>query len=200
MGRATRLPEMHLPDCKMKDLPVSVSARGLLICVAVLAAFAAPGWAQKAPRLQLFGGYSYLRFDSTTLGFADYSNLQGGELSGAFNVSRNFGFVADFSDHFGNHIRLYQYSFGPQFMFQHGRLTAFGHVLFGKANDHISLNGVIINSGRAIVPGVGFDYYISPRYSIRVVQADYLDTHTFNTGQGNLRISTGIVLHWGRAK
>lgn len=163
-------------------------------------AFAMPASAQKAPRLELFAGYSYLRFDSTTLGFADYSNLHGGELAGAFNFSRHFGIVADVSDHFGNHLRVYQYIFGPQVMAHRGRVSGFAHALFGKANDRVSINGANTGTGRAVALGGGFDYYMSPRYSIRVVQADYLNTHTFNLSQGNLRVSTGVVFHWGGVK
>lgn len=171
----------------------------LLVALASLL-YVPPASAQKAPRLQLFAGYSYLRFDSTTIGFPDYSNLHGAEISGAFNISRNFGIIADVGDHFGNHQRVYEYLLGPQFLGQRGRKIIFAHAVFGKANDRVSVNGVKAASGRAIGIGAGFDYYMSPRYSIRVVQADYLDTHIFNVSQGNLRISTGIVFHWGRAK
>jgi hypothetical protein len=171
----------------------------LLVALASLLG-ASPASAQKAPRLQLFAGYSYLRFDSTTIGFPDYSNLHGAELSGAFNISRNFGIIADVGDHFGNHQRVYEYLFGPQFLGQRGRKIIFARALFGKSNDRVSVNGVKAAGGRAIGVGAGFDYYMSPRYSIRVVQADYLDTRIFNASQGDLRVSTGIVFHWGRAK
>jgi len=200
MGRPQRLPEMSLPVKKMKDRSLTVAARGTLTLVILLVTFTYPAWSQKTPRLEAFAGYSYLRFDSTTLGFADYSNLHGFELAGAFNLSRNFGIVADVSDHYGNRLRVYQYMFGPQVLLHKGRVSGFAHALFGKANDRFNINGSSTSTGRAVALGGGFDYYMSPRYSIRVIQADYLDTHTFNVSQGNVRVSTGVVFHWGRAK
>src|SRR5256885_12434803 len=167
MGRPPRLPEMLSPAQKMKDTNLNVVVRGTLALLVALATFAFPAWAQKAPRLEAFAGYSYLRFDSTTLGFADYSNLHGFELAGAFNLSRNFGLVADVSDHYGNHLRLYQYMFGPQVLLHKGRATGFAHVLFGKANNRVNINGSITGTGRAVALGGGFDYYMSPRYSLR---------------------------------
>jgi hypothetical protein len=184
----------------MKNSRLISCMRRHSLMVLAIAILVIPASAQKAPRLELFAGYSYLRFDSTTLGFSDSSNLHGGELAGAFNISRNFGIVADVSDHFGNHLRLYQWMFGPQFLGQRGRMTGFAHLLIGKSNDRVSVNGANTGTGRAVALGGGFDYYMSPRYSIRVVQADYLSTRTFNQSQGNLRISTGIIFHWGRAK
>src|SRR5947208_15317835 len=60
----------------------------ILLCVTTLSTFSV---AQQIPRVQVFGGYSYTRFDSPTLGFANRSNLNGFNISPAFNFA--YGFV-----------------------------------------------------------------------------------------------------------
>ncbi len=58
-----------------------------LIVVLLLAA-ALPAASQDTPRVQVFAGYSYTRFDSPSFGFANTSGLNGYNFSPAFNLIR----------------------------------------------------------------------------------------------------------------
>jgi hypothetical protein len=57
------------------------------------------------------------------------------------------------------------------------------------------------NAGAAFASnlGGGFDLNLNRRFSIRIIEADYLVT-TFNNGannhQNNTRISAGVVIHF----
>src|SRR5215472_15085978 len=62
--------------------------------------------AQQVTRWEIFGGYSYMRFDSQSIGFRNQSNLNGVELSGLFNISRKWAVTAGASGNFGNEFRF----------------------------------------------------------------------------------------------
>jgi hypothetical protein len=51
--------------------------------------------------------------------------------------------------------------------------------------------------GRSFAGGGGFDYDWKPRISIRVFQADFFHSDTFGTTQNDVRVSTGLVYHFG---
>ena len=159
-----------------------------------------PARAQTTPRIQIFGGYSYLRFESTKIGFTDNSNLHGAEISPALNFTKHFGVMADASIHFGNHQTNYNLLIGPQFPFQLLGGIVSGHLLFGGTNEKVRVGFGGSSKGRAIAAGIAYDRDFSDRIAFRVVQADYLHTNAFSTGEKNFRISTGIVFHWGERK
>jgi len=188
-----------------RQLPDSNAIRRVLFRVFSLAAFLLigaifPAAAQQIPRAEIFGGYSYLRFETTTIGFADVSNLNGFEISPAYNFTKGFGIAADASGHYGNHQQVYTFMIGPQIMFRQLHGIVFGHFLFGKTEDKVHVNLGGSSNDRAFALGLGYDRPFSQRLTFRVFQADYLDTQVFGTSQHNLRISTGIVVHWGERK
>ncbi len=81
----------------------------------------------------------------------------------------------------------------------------FGQVLVGIAHSSGTLvqgaNPGAASAGAAFAGnfGGGLDLRVNPRFSIRLVEADYLLT-TFDNGtnnhQNNLRISAGVVIHF----
>jgi hypothetical protein len=156
--------------------------------------------AQQTPKVQIFGGYSYLRFDSTTIGFAETSNMNGWEFSPAFNFTKHLGVVADASGHYGNHQQFYAFSAGPQVLFTKGNGLFFGHLLFGKGEDKVRVGLGGSSNARAIIAGVGYDHGFTDRLAFRVAQVDYVNTQVFNNSQKNLRVSVGVVYHWGDRK
>lgn len=166
----------------------------------MVSAMSLPVRAQTTPRIQIFGGYSYLRFESTRIGFTDNSNLHGAEISPALNFTKHFGVMADASIHFGNHQTNYNLLVGPQFPFRLLGGIMSGHVLFGGTNEKVRVGFGGSSKGRAIAAGIAYDRDFSDRIAFRVVQADYLHTNVFSTGEKNLRVSTGIVFHWGERK
>jgi len=157
--------------------------------------------AQEAARLDVFGGFSYMRFDSPTLGYADYSNLYGWNAGATVNIKLNLGVAVDLSGHYGSHLDVYSYMFGPQYTWRREKSRFFVHGLFGKDQTRVNIpqptRPYFESVGASYGGGGGFDWDFSPRITIRVVQADYLRTDTFGSTQSNVRVSTGLVFHFG---
>ena len=206
-------------------------------------------------KLQVFGGYSYLRADTGGLSgqilnvdlhqhngpFAFTSNFNGWNAQAQFNANSWFGVDADFGGRYGSAVISasasnlalgglpkgtgYSFLFGPVISFRNKtKLTPFIHTLFGY--DRISLSASTITGGTSPIPvtattytdaavalGGGLDYKISRRFAVRAVQLDeFYTTHNLNrfydntfdstiiyglqTHERNVRISTGVVVHF----
>jgi hypothetical protein len=156
--------------------------------------------AQDTPRVQLFAGYSYLRFDSTAFGFANASNLNGYSLAPAFNITHGFGVVAQLSGQYGAKLNLRDLTFGPQLLFPRERKLFFAHLLIGEARTFVSVGTGAGDTVRSFAGGGGMDLDLSPRFAWRVFEADYVHTSLFAGTQNNVRISTGLVYHWHSIK
>jgi len=156
---------------------------------------------QDVARFDLFGGYSYQRLDTTVLGFADYANQNGWNVNATGNLNHTWGLTGDISGHYGSQIDAYNFLAGPQYSFRSDKWRAFAHVLVGKADDHLKIvtptRNEFTSVGLTIAGGGGFDWNVTRRFTFRVVQADYLHTHTFGVTENNVRVSTGLVIHLG---
>lgn len=163
----------------------------LALCLSCLSTFAQP---RPTPVVDLSGTYSYVRFSSTK------SNFNGGSLSLAVNPNNWLGLVADFG---GYHeavksgfesSNLISYLFGPRVSYRRDeRITPFAQVLFGGTYDTY-----VGRSALAMTAGGGFDVNIDPRVSLRLVQAEYFMTRFGQQTQNNVRISAGLVFHFGK--
>lgn len=167
-----------------------------------------PSPAQGIPLpLELFGGYSYMHFDSPTLGFSDYSNLNGGNLSLSIphfvrhGQYRPLGVVVDASANYGAHLTVYNFLAGPQVTVDRKGYTFFAHALFGKSRERFNIQPASINGystlGRAFALGGGVQKNWRSGLAVRILQVDYVNNNNFETTQNNLRISTGLVLQFG---
>ena len=190
-----------------------------LLCGAMLL-FAGLASAQDSPKVEAFGGYSYLRVNPG--GGFDGANFNGGSGSLAYNFTPMLGVVADFGGYHwsqgGADGTAVTYLFGPKIAYRHGPITPFAQALFGGA--HGSGSFFAINpdarihrqgcedcfSGSenafAMAIGGGVDWNATEHIGIRLVQAEYLFTK-FNEGgspfpdhQNNVRVSTGVVFRW----
>jgi hypothetical protein len=178
-----------------------------LVSVSLLCLFfCAPASAQsksKLPAIDVFGGYSYLRFDAKTLGFANDLNLNGANVSVALpDLYMGLGAAIDISGHFANELEEFNFMIGPQYTYEWKGMRWYGHGLFGKARARLRQPGTT-NVGpsylsSAVAFGGGLDFPLSGRFSVRVFQADYLITQDFNATQHNVRISTGVVYRFGK--
>lgn len=166
----------------------------LILCTACLAV------AQDTPRVQVFGGYSYTRFDSPSFGFSSPSGLNGYNFSPAFNLIRGFGVAAELSGQYGSNLDLRDIAVGPQFLYPKGKALFFGHVLIGSARSLVHVGNSEEDTARAVALGGGMDFGISSHFALRVFQVDYLHTSLFSETQNNLRFSTGLVYRWGTLK
>jgi hypothetical protein len=170
--------------------------------LALIVLSAIPLVAQNIPRIDVFGGYSYLRFDSAPLGFNGRSNLNGWNASVSVpNIYRHLGITADASGNSGSELTVYNFLVGPQLSVSHGENRLYGHVLFGKTRERFEPQGVstpgFSTLVRAYALGGGYDWNLNRRFDIRLIQADYLHSSAFGSKQNNLRLSTGIVFKFG---
>ncbi len=136
-----------------------------IISLVLLLPFAAP--AQKAPKFEVFGGYSYFLVrgyategglfppgsgstQGASLAFPSFG-LNGWDASVAFNVTRWLGAVADVGGQYGMPtesvggmpviiaMREHHFLFGPRFSSRNGRWTPFVHALFGGAHASVTI-------------------------------------------------------------
>jgi len=182
----------------------------LVSLLAVLCLFAVTAGAQELPKIDASVNYSYFRAMPATSGSNGFS-LNGGSATAAYNFRDWLSGVADFGGYsvgsangvnIDNHVLTYL--FGPQITYRRYRhISPFGHVLVGGAR---AGSGVFAtaNSHTALATafGVGVDWNVRDRFSIRPLQFDYLLTHlpeviNGNTQtQNNIRVSAGIVFHF----
>jgi len=170
-----------------------------LIVLLVICGTAGAG-AQDMPRVQVFGGYSYTRFDSKSFGFANQTNLNGYNFAPAYNLIWGFGVVAELSGQYGSNLNFRDLAVGPQFLYPRGNSRFFAHVLIGDARTLVQVANTEGDTARAVVVGGGMDHDISPRFAIRLFQVDYIHSTLFKDPQNNLRFSTGLVYHWGKIR
>jgi opacity protein-like surface antigen len=176
-----------------------------LFCITMLL-FAGIASAQDtdSPKVEVFGGYSYVRFNPGMGAPGD--NFNGGTGSVSFNPNSWLGLVGDFggyhwsqgSDVAPSDVNVFSYLFGPKIAFRSGRFTPFAQVLFGAVHSYVA--GGPSENAFAMAMGGGADWNFTDHLGIRLIQADYLMTR-FGFGgpsytQNSARISTGVVLRW----
>lgn len=187
--------------------------RWALVCgIALL--FAGAAVAQdEAPKVEAFGGYSYVRVNP---GFgAPGVNFNGGSGSIAYNFTPMIGAVADFGGYHwsqsGADATIVSYLFGPKVAFRSGPVTPFAQVLFGGAHGSGSFFTTCAtarvrpqascgfsgsDNSFAMTIGGGLDWNATEHVGIRVIQAEYLMTRFISNTQNNARISVGVVFRW----
>ncbi len=161
----------------------------LFVCLILI--MAAVAFAQDAPKAEVFGGYSYLRFSG--------ENFNGWNAALTGNFNKNFGITADISGHYksiaGVGINSYSFLFGPTVAAPMDKVKPFAHALFGV--NRLGGGGTS-DSSYALAFGGGLDVSLNDTFSIRLAQADYLRTHHGDVGQNNFRLSTGVVIKLGK--
>lgn len=182
--------------------------RKLFFIAALLLALPLIAQAQEAPKVEIFGGYSYLRADDDDGGI----DLHGWNTSTAVNINRWAGIAADFSGHYGEttvapgvkaDLSGYLFLVGPRFSYRkHKVLTPFGHILLGAARQYASVrtaSGKISSDDAAFAMAIGggLDATVHPNVAIRLFQTDYVLTRFGDDTQHNFRLSTGLVLRLG---
>jgi hypothetical protein len=203
--------------CDMKELSLQKIA---VVCF-FLCLMTARGYSQ-LPNGNVFVGYSYLNADLSA-GSGSRTNLNGWEASVENKIFPFVGLVADFSGQYGlpssssppptcvtpvgglpggciltpsSSGSEYNFLFGPRVSFKIGKFRPFAHVLVGGAHvSEANLGFANASTSFANALGGGVDYHLIPLISWRV-QADALQTRFFGSLQNNVRISTGIVIHF----
>jgi outer membrane immunogenic protein len=169
----------------------------------------------KPPRADLALGYSYVHSNAPPGGCGCF-NMNGGNATFAWPLkSGMFALAGDVAvAHAGaasntnDSLTLSTYTAGMRYLprLGHASLQPFGQVLAGVAHSSGTLvqgsNPGAANAGAAFAGnfGGGLDLRATSRFSVRLVEADYALT-TFDNGtnnhQNNLRVSAGLVIHFG---
>jgi outer membrane protein OmpA-like peptidoglycan-associated protein len=176
----------------------------------------ASGSDETHPAVDLFIGYSFVRFSTNTSGTKESFNWHGLDASIAGNVNRWFSMVGDFGVYRIKDLppnvsgSAYTFLFGPQFSRRGERWTPFVHALFGAARlsdiqvtpppTSAFFNRSFSANSFATALGGGIDGNFNKHVGVRLFQVEYLLTK-FTDGndnkQNNLRASAGLVLHFG---
>lgn len=192
--------------------------RLILLTAVLLITLSSHTFAQEAPPVEVFGGYSYVRPEGG-------SGLHGWNASVAVNLNRWFGIVGDFSGHYGSQslraeilddnfpgtitveadsdTNVHSILVGPRFSYrEHRKVTPFAHALFGASrlagDATIRFGGASVDSsfsdiGFAVAIGGGLDVGLSESVGLRLIQADYVVTRFGSATQNNVRLSVGFT-------
>lgn len=184
--------------------------------------FVLPCLAQDSRRVEVFGGFQYMRVGSFD-GEGNSASTYGWNGSAAFGLSRYIAVGADVSGNYRSEnvmsqainnqaypaqIHIYTYTFGPVIHLNPGgRINPFIHTMFGAA--HVRPTACVIFSGSpdecgsgsasgfAAMIGGGIDLRSSGQLSYRPVQFDWVRLPSeFGGINNNFRASTGIVFRF----
>lgn len=170
--------------------------------------------ASNKPRADLALGYTYLHSNAPPGGCGCF-NLNGGNATFAWPLgSGQFALAGDVTiahaatvTTSGDNLTLSTFTAGVRYLppLRLSSLQPFGQVLLGLAHSSGTLvrgsNPGAANAGAAFAGnfGGGLDLHATARFSVRLVEADYLLT-SFDNGSNNhqndLRISAGAVIHF----
>jgi len=180
----------------------------VVLFIAVL--LSTPLMAQDAPKAEVFGGYQYLHFGSSSdLGTSSGQGFNGWNAAGQFNFTKFAGVEGDFSGTYatisGVKTHVYTYTGGPVVFAYVGKIKPFVHVLFGGVRLTGTESGVSLTfSGYTAMAGGGVDVKVNKVLGVRLAQFDWVYYHFGSqtvgdvqfssiSGSKNVRISTGIV-------
>jgi len=176
----------------------------------MLALFAGVAAAQVPTSGNVFFGYSYYNTDLSSI---DRANTNGWEATLEGRVLPHLGILVDVSGHYGSqnfpggtvcgitcssttfnaNVAVHNVLFGPRVSASIGKFRPFAEVEVGIG--HVNANAAGSDTSFATAIGGGLDYRIIRPVAWRF-QGDYVETRFFGTTQNNVRLSTGIVLHF----
>lgn len=184
----------------------------LFIVFVYLATFGLSGACKAQDKVEVYGGYSYLRASIEVGNFppagpppfntTQHANLNGWEFSGQYKFLPFLGAVADFNGNYGTlnglGVREHTFLFGPQVSLP-AKVSPFAHALFGVAResqDIFTASGVRADTSFATALGAGIDVNLFPLVKLRLIQFDYLRTQLYGATQNQPRVSAGIVFRF----
>lgn len=146
------------------------------------------------PGGNIYGGYSYSRFDQ---GNGNHAGMNGWEGALEGKVFPFVGVVADITGHYGTPggitTREYDFLFGPRLSVSVGKARPFIHGLVGVGRINTEIAGFSdSDTSVAYSIGGGMDYKVIPLFAWRF-QGGYVQTKFFGATQKDVRFSTGLV-------
>lgn len=192
----------------MRNLRVSAvlfkaAALGVALSASSLLASGQGFLGLKPPEVNIFAGYSLVRYDSVPLGFSNKLNMNGGNLELSLpNLYQGWGIVGDFSGHKNSELEMFNYTVGPQYRFELKGIDLFGHFLIGKSRSRLLKTGTSIiepsSLGLMVAMGGGVDIPIGNRFAFRAIQYDYMINSAFADHLHDMRFSSGLVIKFGK--
>ena len=174
-----------------------------------------------APKVEIFGGYSFLRVGSPSISGGpaiDKGDTHGFNVSMAGSFAKHVGIVSEFS-HFTKSesanifddpslgeinvkFRVFTLLFGPRVTLHRGKVEPFVHALFGAARASVEASALGVSAGDAAssfayAMGGGLDVKMHNNFAIRLGQIDYLRARAGGEGVTNFRYSVGAVIRLG---
>jgi opacity protein-like surface antigen len=170
-------------------------ARRFALALACALCFCGAAPAQEARKYELSAGYAYMRVDSSAGGLS----LHGVSFSLARNVNNWLAIVGDGGGYHLEGFRLGTVQAGARFTARAGRRASlFSQALAGFAHANAGGRGFpSYHESVAWTAGAGLDCRLSERISLRLVQAEYLQTRLGGGVQHNFRAGAGVVFHFG---
>jgi opacity protein-like surface antigen len=178
--------------------------------------------AQDYPKLEIFGGYSFLHADTGNTGIPNQVP-EGFAADATYYFFRFLGGTAEFQYHkkdYGDGIpnnsenclticgtvSFYNFHAGPRFKARIGKVEPFAEALLGVTHGNFDPNGGLVPDPSDNVfstkIGAGLDYVLTRHWAVRFAEADFYYTKFKPTGsfdpngqdhQNNFTLSTGIV-------
>ncbi len=192
------------------SLRMSAVKRGassaLLAFAAAVMLFPAASVAQSDssyPKVELFGGYSWLNPGGSLPTTGKVPGIpKGWDAALNYNFNKWLGVKGDVGGHYKDVANVGTFLFGPQLKYRGDQFQPFIEVLGGFA--HISPSGLEHKNSPAFSAGGGIDYKINKWFQWRVLQADYLYTNykdsalmTDSTRWDGARLQSGAVITFG---
>jgi len=199
LSKSQELPTSLMEVQRVLKAHMKAALCGLLILAACPALFA-----QKLPLIEAWGGYSHLRYEAKPLGFSDQLDLNGWNGGVSLpDLYQGFGIAADVSGHYTKPMEVFNFLIGPQYSYQWKGVRPYGHLLIGKARVRLRQLGASTqfepsDLARSVAFGGGLDLPFTSRIWIRAVQADYMITSNFGGTQHDIRLSTGVIVRFGK--
>jgi hypothetical protein len=161
-----------------------------------------------APKLELYGGYDYTRFNinSDVAGQPPSQTFNGNGGGGevTYNANNWLAFLGAVDGLWATNSSkagaAMPYLFGPRAYLRRGKVTPFANVLFGGVLTSSGIATFGWQSHFAMAAGGGIDVRVSKHVALRPVQAEYLMTKIpdgLNNRQNNFRVGAGIVFRFG---
>jgi outer membrane protein OmpA-like peptidoglycan-associated protein len=185
----------------------------LFFAVMLTLALVASAAAQQTPfpRVDVYGGYSWLDPGGKVAGVELPGINQGAGATATLNINRIFGISGDLGVHRGDNANIYTLLFGPRLKFRSGdnQLVPFIEGLVGFARMSPAALPVT-STGLAFGAGGGLDLRLHKYVEWRVLRGDYIyqkhddirnlspantDDH-FNGG----RVQSGLLINFGGGK
>jgi hypothetical protein len=184
-----------------------MSLRRLLAVILVSAvALCAPSLlsaqTQDAPKVEVFGGYSWYHPGGSIIGFKipDFNKGWGGQFT--YNLSKYFGIAVDGTGHYNDFGNAHSFAFGPQVKFRMEHVTPFLEGFVG--GQRLSPKHLSDETKPTFIGGGGLDYAITSRLSIRPIEADYVYSYYHELNQAHVsdrfdgvRLQAGLLFKFG---